>query len=71
MATSESIPTRRPWCLATSLESPAADVIKDYGRRFTIEESFRDAKDWRFGTGLSAARVGEPERRDRLLMVWA
>jgi len=62
---------KEPWCLATSLESPAADVINPYGRRFTIEESFRDAKDWRFGMGLSAARAGEPERRDRLLLVSA
>jgi len=60
-----------PWCLATSLVAPASDVIKSYSRRFTIEESFRDAKDWRFGMGLSAARVGEPQRRDRLLLVSA
>jgi hypothetical protein len=60
-----------PWCLATSLDAPAGDIIKRYSRRFTIEESFRDAKDWRFGMGLSAARLGDPKRRDRLLLVSA
>jgi len=60
-----------PWFLATSLDAAAGDVIKAYARRFTIEESFRDAKDWRFGMGLAAAHVGEPRRRDRLLLVSA
>lgn len=57
------------WCLATSLRSSAAEVVKLYSRRFTIEESFRDAKDWRFGMGLSSARLKDPDRRDRLLLV--
>ena len=36
-----------------------------------IEPHFRDTKDLRFGMGLSATRVGEPMRRDRLLLVSA
>jgi hypothetical protein len=60
-----------PWILATSLSLPASQVVKLYGRRFTIEEGFRDAKDWRFGMGLSAARIKDPDRRDRLLLVSA
>lgn len=60
------------WCLATSQkEKTAAEVVKLYGRRFTIEESFRDAKDSRFGMGLSNARIDTPERRDRLLLLSA
>ncbi|RKG55846.1 IS4 family transposase [Corallococcus sp. CA054B] len=59
------------WCLATSLVASATEVVKLYGRRFSIEESFRDAKDWRFGMGLSSARLKDPERRDRLLLVSA
>jgi hypothetical protein len=62
---------REPWCLATSLQAPSGEVIKLYGRRFTIEESFRDAKDWRFGMGLGAARLVLPQRRDRLLLLSA
>ncbi len=59
------------WFLATSLNLPASSIVKMYGRRFTIEEGFRDAKDWRFGMGLSAARLKDPDRRDRLLVVSA
>jgi hypothetical protein len=60
------------WCLATSLKEATADeVVKLYGRRFTIEESFRDIKDLRFGMGLSAMRISTPERRDRILLVSA
>ena len=33
--------------------------------------ALRDAKDLRFGMGLSASRVGEPTKRDRLLLVSA
>ena len=58
------------WCLATSRdELNASAVVKLYGRRFTIEESFRDQKDLRFGMGLSQTRISKPERRDRLLLI--
>lgn len=63
---------KEAWCLATTLtERTATEVVKLYGRRFTIEETFRDQKDRRFGLGLSATHVGTPERRDRLLLVAA
>jgi Transposase DDE domain len=63
---------KEAWCLATSLEqAPAAKVIGLYGRRFTIEEKFRDIKDLRFGMGLSSMSIAEPERRDRLLLLGA
>lgn len=60
------------WCLATTrVELGAADVAKLYGRRFTIEETFRDTKDVHFGMGLSATHIGSPARRDRLLFLAA
>jgi len=60
------------WCLATSLATAtAAEVIKLYGRRFTIEETFRDTKDLHFGMGLSATHIKDAERRDRLLLLVA
>lgn len=60
------------WCLATSLaKAPAAQVIKLYSRRFTIEEAFRDTKDLHFGLGLSATHIRDAGRRDRLLMLIA
>lgn len=63
---------KEPWCLATSLATAkAADVIKLYARRFTIEETFRDTKDLHFGMGLSATHIGDADRRDRLLLLVA
>ena len=63
---------KEPWCLATSLASKtASEIVKLYGRRFTIEETFRDTKDIRFGLGLSSTHIGRTERRDRLLFLFA
>lgn len=63
---------KEAWCLATSLsDAKAADVVKLYGRRFTIEETFRDQKNLRFGLGLSATHIGSADRRDRLLLLAA
>jgi hypothetical protein len=63
---------KEPWCLATSLDEQRATVIvKLYGRRFTIEETFRDQKDLRFGMGLRETRIRKEARRDRLLMLLA
>jgi hypothetical protein len=63
---------KEPWCLATSeRDATAAALINHYAKRWTIEPQFRDTKDLRFGMGLSSTRVGEPMRRDRLLLVSA
>jgi len=60
------------WHLASSLgDASATYIIKRYGRRFTIEEGFRDAKDWRFGMGLVHHRIKDCDRRDRLLLISA
>ena len=61
---------KQPWCLAASdPEATAAVLVNHYARRWTIEPAFRDTKDLRFGMGLSATRIGEPMRRDRLCQV--
>jgi hypothetical protein len=63
---------KEPWCLAASdAEAPTAVIVNHYAKRWTIEPSFRDTKDLRFGMGLSANRIGEPARRDRLLLISA
>jgi len=63
---------KEPWCLAASdPEATAAMLVNHYARRWTIEPAFRDTKDLRFGMGLSSTRIGEPTRRDRLLLVSA
>ena len=63
---------KEAWYLATSLRTPtAAAIIKLYGRRFTIEETFRDQKDLRFGLGLRMTHIRNPARRDRFLFLLA
>jgi hypothetical protein len=63
---------QEPWSLATSeRDASAATLIQHYSKRWTIEPQFRDTKDLRFGMGLSSTRIGEPTRRDRLLLVSA
>lgn len=60
------------WYLATSLKDRrAAEIVALYGKRFSIEETFRDAKNLNFGAGLSDTRVTTPARRDRLLLLQA
>jgi hypothetical protein len=63
---------KEPWCLVCS--DPAAkanELVRDYAKRWTIETSFRDTKNLRFGMGLSSTRIGDPQRRDRLLLISA
>lgn len=61
---------KEPWCLAVSDgEAPTAQVVTYYAKRWTVEPTLRDLKDLAFGLGLSATRIGEPTRRDRLLLV--
>jgi hypothetical protein len=63
---------KEPWCLAASdADAPAGTLIKHYARRWTIEPSFRDTKDLRFGMGMAEIRIADPERRDRLLLISA
>ena len=61
-----------PWHLATShADKTGAEIVALYGKRFSIEESFRDQKNLRFGMGLSDTRIGDPARRDRMLLISA
>ena len=61
---------KEPWCLAASnAEASSAMLVNYYAKRWTIEPSFRDIKDLRFGLGLGVTRIGEPTRRDRLLLI--
>jgi hypothetical protein len=63
---------KQSWCLATSeTGSTAKELLHHYGKRFTIEEMFRDLKDPRFGMGMTWTRIGTPLRRDRMLLVAA
>jgi hypothetical protein len=63
---------KEAWILATSLPNNLAkSIVKLYNKRFTIEETFRDIKNIRFGMGLSELKISKPERRDRMLMAAA
>lgn len=60
------------WCLATTLvDGGATAAVKAYGRRFTIEEMFRDMKDDRYGFALRQRHVRSPQRRDKLILLFA
>ena len=59
-----------PWCIVARDSSLTGAKIKEiYGKRFQIEESFRDLKDDRFGLGLKEVQVKRPERRDCLILL--
>jgi hypothetical protein len=61
---------QEPWCLvASNREATAPQIVKLYSKRWTAEPSFRDTKDLRFGLGLDAVRIADPQRRDRLLLL--
>lgn len=62
---------KEAWCLATSRWDTAQQIVDLYGRRFTVEETFRDVKDHRFGLGLRHHGIGQTDRRDRLLLLTA
>lgn len=50
---------------------PRIFVVPHDAKRFTIEETFRDQKDLRFGLGMNHTRAKMPVRRDRLLLLAA
>jgi hypothetical protein len=63
---------KEAWCLAVGGGTlTGATAVRWYARRFSIEESFRDTKDPRYGLGLSATHVHDTKRRDRLLLICA
>ena len=63
---------REPWLLAASpkLDHLAAQsIVKLYAQRMTIEESFRDTKNLRWGQGLQITRSRSRERLQMLLLI--
>lgn len=60
------------WCLASSREDLVGkEIVEWYGRRWGIESSFRDIKDYRFGMGMGEIHTRFCDRRDRLFLVSA
>ncbi len=61
---------KQAWCLATSgTDQTAKALISLYSRRWSIECSFRDTKDLRFGMGMASIHLSTPARRDRLWLL--
>jgi Transposase DDE domain len=61
-----------PWLLATSMsDADAASVVAIYARRMQIEETFRDAKNHRFGWSLGDVRLSTPQRAAVLMTLAA
>ena len=59
---------KEPWILCTNLTYPKRQVVRCYGKRFRIEECFRDIKCRRFGLGLGAIRVTSIDRLEKWLL---
>jgi hypothetical protein len=61
-----------PWLLATSLsDGDAAFIVGLYARRMQIEETFRDAKNHRFGWSLGHVQLSTPQRTATLMLLAA
>ena len=57
----DDLHARRVWSLTNGVMGTINAAV------LSIEETFRDQKNFRFGMGLSATHIGSPDRRDRLL----
>lgn len=68
-----NLPKKRdePWYLMTDLEGRAEALCQLYGRRMSVEELFRDAKNRRNGLSLRNTRITKAERFDRFLLIVA
>jgi hypothetical protein len=63
---------KEPWLLATSLDAEtAAQIVAIYATRMQIEETFRDAKNHRFGWSLRDVRGYHADRLTLLLLFGA
>jgi hypothetical protein len=63
---------KEPWCLVSNKTSlKTREIINFYSKRWSIEPTFRDQKDIRFGMGMYNIKVTSPIRRDRLFFIAA
>jgi hypothetical protein len=61
---------KEPWCLVSSRQDlTGVEITVAYGRRFTVEETFRDVKHPRVGRGLKQAVIACHDRRDALFLL--
>ena len=60
---------REPWLIASSMDRSANTIIKLYGKRTQIENSFRDTKNQRVGFSLNDTGTRNIERLNILLLI--
>jgi len=61
---------KEPWLLATSLKQHTAkQIVTIYSKRMQIEETFRDAKNHRFGWSFRHARTNDEKRYEVMLLI--
>lgn len=60
---------REPWLIASSMNESANIIIKLYGKRTQIENSFRDTKNQRVGFSLNDTGTRNIERLNILLLI--
>ena len=63
--------SEEPWHLATNTRKSLNKLCKTYALRMEEEESFRDLKSHRYGAALRYVKLSEPERYERIFMLWA
>lgn len=63
---------KEPWCLVSNIkDAKPRELINDYAKRWGTEALFRDNKDIRFGFGMSAIKIKDVVRRDKLFLLGA
>lgn len=60
------------WYLVSNCNDlTGSEIVRFYGKRWTIESYFRDIKDQRFGMSFGETHISTPERRDRMFFISA
>jgi hypothetical protein len=61
---------KEPWCLVSRRQDlTGVEITVVYGRRFTVEETFKAVKNPRVGLGLKPAVIERHDRRDALFLL--
>lgn len=60
------------WYLVTNCNDlTGSEIVRFYGKRWTIEPYFRDIKNQRFGMSFGETHISTPDRRDRMFFISA
>lgn len=63
---------KEAWCLVSSRSDLTSQaIIGWYGKRWGIESSFKDIKDYKCGMGMKKIHTSSTDRRDRLFLISA